>query len=65
MINMKFEENEINALIGLVDMAVKTGGLSVAKNGVYFLDKFQSALEEVQENAMDNENVMDTEESTP
>jgi hypothetical protein len=40
---MQFDsQNEANALIGLIDMAVKAGGLQVAEAGLHFTKKIKA-----------------------
>lgn len=40
--NITFEQNEIQTLIALIDVAVKAGGLQTAEAGLYFVNKLKS-----------------------
>lgn len=46
MINVEFSKDEINAMLQLIDMAVKTGGLNVAEAGIVLAKKLNSALKQ-------------------
>lgn len=39
---IEFEQNEIQTLIALIDVAVKAGGLQTAEAGLYFVNKLKS-----------------------
>jgi hypothetical protein len=41
-----FENEEAKALIGLIDLAVKAGGLGVAETAVHFAKKLEAAAKE-------------------
>lgn len=43
MVNLSLNQTEINALLALLDMAVKSGGIQVAENAVFFVKKIQEA----------------------
>ena len=47
-INITYNENEIQALVQLIDIAIQASGLKnqVARNGVYLFDKIEAALKE-------------------
>ena len=45
MIQIEFSEQEANALIELINLAVKSGGLNVAQAGVVLASKIQSAAQ--------------------
>lgn len=45
MIDIKFTQEELNALIGLMDAGVKTLGLASATNAAVLLQKIQSAAQ--------------------
>ena len=45
MITISLNENEANALLGLLDIATKAGGLQVAENAIFFVKKIQEAAQ--------------------
>jgi len=50
MIKVEFSKEEVQALLQLIDMAVKTGGLNVAEAGVVLARKIDKAGAEVTNN---------------
>jgi len=50
MIKVEFSKEEVQALLQLIDMAVKTGGLNVAEAGVVLARKIDNAGVEVTNN---------------
>lgn len=44
---LELNENEANALLQLIDLAVKSGGMQVAKAGVVLSEKIHAASQEV------------------
>jgi hypothetical protein len=44
-----FTLEEAKSLVGLIDLAVKTGGLGVAETAVYFAKKLETAAKEEQD----------------
>lgn len=50
MIKIEFSVDEAKALLQLIDMAVKTGGLNVAEAGVVLARKIDNAGAEVTNN---------------
>lgn len=52
IVEMKVEfkdEKEANALIALLDIAVKAGGLQVAQDAIYFTNEIKKVYEEKEE----------------
>lgn len=43
MITVEFSKQELDILVGLLDLAVKAGGLSVAQNALILTSKIQNA----------------------
>jgi len=41
-----FTEQEVDALISLIDLAIKAGGLRVAENGIVLTKKLQNPIKE-------------------
>lgn len=54
MIQIEFSEQEANALIELINLAVKSGGLNVAQAGVVLASKIQSAAQAVKKESDQN-----------
>lgn len=50
-ITLKLNQEEIRALVGLLDTAVKAGGLQVAALGAHFQGKVEAAVKELNEAA--------------
>lgn len=48
---IKINENEKRALIELIDVAVKSGGLRLAEAGVVLAKKISEAIDEPKENS--------------
>ena len=46
MLTLELTNEEVKALVSLLDMATKAGGLQVAKAAVHFLDKLEKSLED-------------------
>jgi len=46
---LELNEKEATALINLINLAVKTGGLEVAENALYLTKKIQAAFSKPQE----------------
>ena len=44
MYNIEFSNDELQALVQLLDVAVKTGGLSMAENAVVLYKKIQTSV---------------------
>lgn len=42
--NVEFSQEEANALIGVLDLAVKAGGLNAAESALYFHKKLSDAF---------------------
>lgn len=58
MIKIDFTQEELNALIGLMDAGVKTLGLAAATNAAVLLQKIQSAAQ----SQIKQDDVVDAEE---
>jgi hypothetical protein len=43
-VSISFNPNEAQAVVNLINMAVKTHGLEVAEQALYLLKKFQTAF---------------------
>lgn len=51
---LEFNDEEIRVLIGLLDLAVKAGGLQVSESAVHFAKKIQAASETNEVNTDDS-----------
>jgi len=49
MVDVQFSKEEVNALVQLLDIAVKSGGLNVAEAALVIIRKVSTAAQEVKE----------------
>lgn len=54
MIQIEFSEQEANALIELINLAVKSGGLNVAQAGFVLASKIQTAAQSAKKEGEQN-----------
>ena len=59
MITLQLNQNQAEVLLGLIDIATKSGGLNVAEAAVFFSKQVQEQIE-----ALNAENAPPAEEST-
>lgn len=59
MIELKLNEQQVNLLVGLVDLAVKTGGLQVAPGAMQIVALIQEAIDKANspKTVIDNEEI--------
>lgn len=47
-VTIEFDEQELQFLVNLLDAGLRTQGLKVAKDVVYFMEKLENAMKELQ-----------------
>ena len=54
MVTLQLNENQADVLLGLIDIATKSGGLNVAEAAVFFSKAIGQQLQEQQEEELDD-----------